>query len=137
MKKTMNLETILAIHAHLAKETGGSSGLRDRGLLESALAAPDMSFGGLDLYPTITEKCARLAYSLITNHAFLDGNKRIGMLALLTLLEANGYGITPRKGEIARIGIAVAGGEASYESLLDWVRRQPRKEQRDTPPTET
>ena len=112
----------LLLHALLTRETGGDPGLRDRGLLDSALEGAYQTFGGEELYPTVPEKGARLGHSLISNHAFLDGNKRIGMLVMLVFLEVNGAPIEPPVPEVARVGLAVAGGEMDYEVLLAWVR---------------
>ena len=112
----------LLLHARLTELTGGDPGIRDRGLLDSALEGAYQTFGGQELYPTVEEKGARLGHSLISNHAFLDGNKRIGMLVMLVFLEINGAPIEPPVPEVARVGLAVAGGEMDYEALLAWVR---------------
>lgn len=112
----------LLLHARLTELTGGDPGIRDRGLLDSALEGAYQTFGGQELYPTVEEKGARLGHSLISNHAFLDGNKRIGMLVMLVFLEVNGAPIEPPVPEVARVGLAVAGGEMDYEALLAWVR---------------
>ena len=117
-------EKVLLLHQLIAEETGGSIGVRDEGLLESALEAAFSSFGGQELYPTKEEKGARLGYALISNHAFVDGNKRIGMYVLLTFLETNGIKIRPTNEEVARVGIAVASGEMKYPELLDWIIEQ-------------
>ena len=119
--KILSVENALALHALLSAETGGDPGLRDIALLEAALAAPLASFGGEDLYKTAEEKAARLAHSLIANHPFVDGNKRIGMLALFVFLEANGIALRPTNAELARVGIAVASGAMKCADLLDWI----------------
>ena len=90
-------------------------------LLESALESAFATFGGVDLYPTVEEKGARLGFSLIANHAFVDGNKRIGMLIMFTFLEVNGVTLRPTNEEFYRVGIAVASGKMNYEDLLGWV----------------
>ena len=95
---------------------------RDIGLLDSALASAFQTFGSEELYPSKEEKAARLGYSLISNHAFVDGNKRIGMYVLLTFLEVNGIRIAPTNEDVARVGFAVASGEMDYEGLLGWIR---------------
>lgn len=115
-------DKVLQLHKLLTEETGGDPGLRDAGLLDSALRQAFQSFGGQDLYPTKEEKGARLGYSLISNHAFLDGNKRIGMFVMLTFLEVNGVKIAPSVAEVARVGWAVASGGMDYDALLQWVR---------------
>ena len=120
--KQLKLEQIEAIHRMLCAETGGDAGLREAALLESALGTIDQTFDGQELYPTLAEKAARLGFSLISNHAFVDGNKRIGMLAMLTFLALNGQEIAPEADEITRVGLAVASGEMRYTALLDWIR---------------
>ena len=115
------------MHAHLTERTGGDPSLRDEGLLDSALFAPFATFGGEELYPTDEEKCARLAFSLVKNHPFADGNKRIGMLALLTSLALADIPIHPAVPEVARVGVAVAAGEMDYDALLLWVRAERAK----------
>ncbi|MBQ9489252.1 MAG: type II toxin-antitoxin system death-on-curing family toxin [Lachnospiraceae bacterium] len=114
-------EKVLLLHQLIAQETGGGIGVRDEGLLESALEGAFASFGGQELYPTKEEKGARLGYTLISNHAFLDGNKRIGMYVMLTFLEVNGIRLECTNEEVARVGLAVASGEMGYEALRDWV----------------
>lgn len=115
-------EKVKLLHQLIALETGGSIGLRDEGLLESALAGAFASFGGKELYPTKEEKAARLGYSLIANHAFVDGNKRIGMYVMLTFLEVNGIRMDCTNREVADTGLSVAAGNMDYDALLEWVR---------------
>ena len=115
-------EKVLLLHQIISQATGGDSNLRDINLLDSALESAFLSFDGADLYPTKEEKAARLGYSLISNHAFVDGNKRIGMYVLLTFLETNGIKIRPSNDEVARVGLAVAAGEMNYEELLGLIR---------------
>ena len=115
-------DKVLLLHQLIAQETGGSVGVRDEGLLESALEVAFSSYGGTEFYPSKEEKGARLGYNLISNHAFVDGNKRIGMCVLLTFLEINGTPIDPASEEVARVGLAVAAGEMGYEELLRWIR---------------
>ena len=88
--RKLTKEQILRLHSELIRETGGSDGLRDEGLLDSALCAPFQGFGGLDTFPSLQQKGARLGYGLICNHAFIDGNKRIGVHAMLVFLALNG-----------------------------------------------
>ena len=114
-------EQVLLLHQLIAEETGGSIGVRDEGLLESALEAAFSTFGGQELYPTKEEKGARIGFNLISNHAFVDGNKRIGMYVLLTFLETNGIKLRPTNAEVARVGLAVAAGEMKYQELLEWI----------------
>lgn len=114
-------EKVLLLHKLLTEETGGDPNLRDMKLLDSALESAFQSFGGEDLYPTKEEKAARLGFALISNHAFVDGNKRIGMYVMLTFLEMNGIKIVPTNEEVARVGLAVAAGEMKYDDLLQWI----------------
>lgn len=114
-------EKVLLLHQLLTEETGGDPNVRDHGLLDSALESAFATFDGVELYPTKEEKGARIGYSLISNHAFVDGNKRIGMYVLLTFLETNGIRISPTVEDVARVGLAVAAGEMNYEALLQWI----------------
>ena len=112
-------EKVLLLHKLIAEETGGSIGLRDEGLLESALEVAFSPFGGVELYPSKEEKGARLGYNLISNHAFVDGNKRIGMYVMLTFLEVNGIHMDCTNEDVATVGLAVAAGEMGYDNLLE------------------
>ena len=114
-------EKVLLLHQMIAEATGGSIGVRDEGLLESALESAYASFGGQDFYPTKEEKGARLGYALISNHAFVDGNKRIGVYVMLAFLEMNGIRIHCTDEELVRVGLSVADGSMGYEKLLQWV----------------
>ena len=118
----LTVEQVLSLHRMMTRETGGDAGLRDRALLESALAAPFQTFGGEELYPTLADKAARLGFSLISNHAFVDGNKRIGVLVMLVFLLANGVRPALTNEDALRIGLGVASGEMSNESLLSLLR---------------
>ncbi len=115
-------EKVLLLHQLIAQETGGGIGLRDEGLLESALEGAFATFDGQELYPGKEEKGARLGFTLISNHAFVDGNKRIGMYVMLTFLEVNGIHMEASNEEVARVGLDVAAGRMNYEDLLRWVR---------------
>ena len=117
----LSAHQVLLLHELITAETGGDADIRDAGLLDSAIESAFATFAGGDLYPTIIEKGARLGFSLISNHAFVDGNKRIGMLVMLVFLELNGVGIHPTNDEVARVGIAVASGQMRYPDLLKWV----------------
>ena len=114
-------DKVLLLHKLIAEETGGSIGVRDEALLESALESVFASFGGQEFYPTKEEKGARLGYTLISNHAFVDGNKRIGMYVMLTFLEVNGIRLECTNEEIVEVGLSVADGTMGYETLRDWV----------------
>ena len=115
-------EKVLLLHRIMAQATGGSVGVRDEGLLESALEAAFSEFGGVEFYPTKEEKAARLGYSLISNHAFVDGNKRIGMYIMLTFLEVNGIHMDCTNEDVVHAGLSVAAGTMDYEGLLTWVQ---------------
>ena len=115
-------EKVLLLHRIMAQATGGSVGVRDEGLLESALEAAFSEFGGVEFYPTKEEKAARLGYSLISNHAFVDGNKRIGMYIMLTFLEVNGIHMDCTNEDVVHAGLSVADGSMDYEDLLAWVK---------------
>ena len=114
-------EKILLLHRILAEATGGSMGVRDEGLLDSALESAFSGFGDKEFYPSKEEKGARLGYTLISNHAFVDGNKRIGVYVMLSFLEMNGIRIRCTDDELVRIGLSVADGSMSYDDLLQWV----------------
>ena len=120
---TLTKEQVLLLHKAIYDRYGGSFGVRDEGLLDSSLEAPFQTFGGQDLYPGDMDKIVRFGYGLIGNHPFHDGNKRIGALALLTLLELNGYLINTTDKELSDVIYAVASGSdgKSYEDLLSWV----------------
>ena len=117
----LSQEKVLLLHELITRETGGDPNIRDTALLNSALESAFQTFGGQELYPTREEKGARIGFALIANHAFVDGNKRIGMFILLTFLEVNGVKIRPTVDDVARVGLAVAAGEMQYEDLLEWI----------------
>jgi death-on-curing protein len=114
-------EKVLLLHKLITEETGGDPNIRDFALLESALESAFQTFGGEELYPSKEEKGARIGYALISNHAFVDGNKRIGMYVMMTFLEVNGIKIDPSVDDVARVGLAVASGEMKYDDLLEWI----------------
>ena len=114
-------EKVLLLHKLITEETGGDTNVRDIGLLNSALESAFATFDGKELYPTKEEKGAKIGYSLISNHAFVDGNKRIGMYVLLTFLETNGIKLRPSNEDVARVGLAVAAGEMKYDDILRWI----------------
>ncbi len=118
----ITLDKAQALHSLLIAETGGTDGLRDRGLLESALEAAFATFAGIELYPSIEEKAARLGMSLISNHAFADGNKRIGMLIMLVFLKVNGVEMNLTDEDVVRAGLGAAAGEMDFYGMLKWIR---------------
>ena len=112
---------VIAIHSILVKKSGGLDGVRDDNLLESALQAPFQTFGGEELYPTIQKKAACLCFGLINNHSFVDGNKRIGILSMMTFMELNGISISCSNEELIKLGLGVASNELDKEELLTWI----------------
>ena len=120
--KTLSKEQVLRLHNALLETFGGTAGVRDDGLLESALNAPFATFGGQYLYPSVQAKAAQLGFGLVCNHPFVDGNKRIGMYVMLTFLEVNGIRLDCANDEVVEVGLAVASGAMDYEALLAWVR---------------
>ena len=118
----LSLKEVLELHRLLLERTGGLSGVRDLGLLESAVAQPLMTFGGQELYPTIVEKATALGFSLINNHPFNDGNKRVGHAALETFLVLNGYEIDAPVDEQERAILSVAAGEMDRVEFTEWLR---------------
>ena len=115
-------EKVLLLHKIIAEATGGSVGVRDEALLDSALETTFAGFGNKEFYPTKEEKGARLGYSLISNHAFVDGNKRIGIYVMMAFLEMNGIRLKCTDEEIIKIGLSVADGSMGYEELAEWVK---------------
>lgn len=114
-------EKVLLLHQIMAEATGGSVGVRDEGLLDSALEAAFAGFGDQEFYPTKEEKGARLGFALISNHAFVDGNKRIGVYIMLSFLEMNGIRLQCTDDELVDMGLSVASGRMDYQELLQWV----------------
>lgn len=121
--KRLNERQVLRMHEQLLAQTGGMPGVRDEGLLQSALEAPFQSFGGDDIYPSIQQKAARLGYGLIKNHPFLDGNKRIGTHVMLVFLCLNGIELDYTQKELEDIILSVAASEAGSDDLLRWLLR--------------
>ena len=119
--KKLSKQQILMLHTQLIQQTGGSEGVRDYNLRDSALETPFQSFGGDELYPTIQAKAARLGYGLIKNHCMIDGNKRIGTHAMLVFLALNGIELKYMQKELYETILDVAAGKIEYEDLLQWV----------------
>lgn len=114
-------EKILLLHQVMAEVTGGDVGVRDDALLESAIENIYATFDGIELYPIKEEKAARLGYSLISNYAFIDGNKRIGMYIMISFLELNGIKIDANNDDVVKLGLSVASGNANYDDILNWI----------------
>ena len=123
----LDLEDVLMLHADLITGSGGADGVRDVGAVESAVAQPQMGFGGQDLYPTLAEKAAALGFSLVSNHAFVDGNKRIGHKAMETFLILNGFEVSAPVDEAEQIVLRLAAGELSREEWTSWVQNHLQK----------
>jgi len=122
----LSLDQVLNLHRVQIRRFGGAAGLRDRGLLESALARPQMTFGGEDLYPDLPAKAAALLHSLVANHPFSDGNKRVGAHAAILLLLANDVEPIFSSSELVETTLAVARGEIGAEALAIWLRQRSR-----------
>lgn len=120
MKKLTRAQ-ILALHREIIRETGGTDGLRDEGLLDSAINAPFQGFGGTEQFPSLQQKGARLGYGLIRNHAFVDGNKRIGAHAMLVFLSLNGIELKYTQEELADMVLRIAAGSLQFEDMVHWI----------------
>ena len=114
-------EQVLMLHIQLIESTGGCDGIRDEGLLDSALERPFQSFGGEELYPSIQAKAARLCYGLVKNHAMIDGNKRIGAHTMLVFLAVNGYELRYTQKELVDLILDIADGKKEYGDILSWI----------------
>ena len=117
-----DVEKVKLLHQLMAEATGGSVGVRDEDLLDSALESAFATFGGEELYPGKEEKATKIGFSLISNHAFVDGNKRIGVYVMLSFLELNGIRIEATDADVIRLGLSVADGSMQYENVLAWIR---------------
>ena len=116
-------EKVKLLHQLMAEATGGSVGVRDEGLLDSAIEGAFATFDGVELYPSKEEKAAKLGYSLISNHAFVDGNKRIGVYVMLSFLELNGIHIEATDKDVVSLGLGVADGSMEQKDILDWIHK--------------
>ena len=119
--KLLSKEQVILLHHDLIKTTGGTDGIRDEALLDSALHAPFQSFGGMDSFPSIQQKAARLGFGLIKNHAFVDGNKRIGTHTMLVFLALNGIELSYTQEALSGFILSVAAGESSFEDMVKWI----------------
>ena len=122
----LHLAEVLELHRRLIQQSGGMAGLRDLGLLEASLVQPRQSFAGVDLYPGLTAKAAALGFSLIQNHPFLDGNKRIGHAAMEATLVLNGLGLSASVDAAEAAVLAVASGQLNREAFIRWVMANQR-----------
>lgn len=115
-------EKVMLLHRYIIEETGGDESIRDEHLLDSTLETAFQTFDGKELYKTKEEKGARIGHSLISNHAFVDGNKRIGMHIMLLFLALNSINIDVSDEEIIKVGLGVDSGKMQYEDLLKWIK---------------
>jgi death-on-curing protein len=123
----LSIEQVVEIHAYQIRRFGGSAGLRDRGALEAAVARPQMTFGGEDLYPEIAAKAAALMHSLVMDDPFGDGNKRVGAHAALLFIRANEVEPEIAPAELTEVTLSLARGELSAEALTVWLRQRVRR----------
>jgi len=117
----LTLGELIELHRRIIDQSGGANGIRDLALAESALAQPQMSFGGTELHPTLAEKAAALRFSLVMNHPFLDGNKRIGHAAMETFLVMNGFELNANIDDAESVILRLAAGELERLPFTDWV----------------
>ncbi|RLD02550.1 MAG: type II toxin-antitoxin system death-on-curing family toxin [Chloroflexi bacterium] len=120
----LTLNEVVELHDYHTQQSGGSSGIRDKGALESAIAQPRVTFDRKELYPTIVEKAVALGFSLIQNHGFVDGNKRVGHAAMETFLVLNGYEIDASIDEQENIILQVASSKLGRKELEKWLKLQ-------------
>ncbi|HEL1661001.1 TPA: type II toxin-antitoxin system death-on-curing family toxin [Streptococcus suis] len=120
--KVLTVEQVIELHTRLIQATGGLDGVRDVGLIESSLSSAFSTYFGVEKYPSIEEKAARLCYSLVNNHAFLDGNKRIGVFVMIIFLELNSIVLNQTNDEIVKLGLGVASSELDYDAILEYIR---------------
>jgi len=123
MIRYLALIEVLELHRRILEQSGGALGIRDTGLLESAIAQPRMTFGGEDLYPSLLEKAAALGFSIIMNHPFVDGNKRTGHAATETFLVLNGLEINASVDEQERMVMAIASSKQEREVFVEWLQQ--------------
>lgn len=126
--KYLTPEQVLFIHARLIAETGGSHGVHDLGLLESAVARPQASYDGNDLYGTLFEKAAALLESLINNHPFVDGNKRTGITSVALFLQVNGYHIKTSNENIEKFTLSIANNQMDLGKIANWLSTYSEKD---------
>ncbi len=122
-----NKNTIIEFQKKIIASTGGESGVLNLGVLDSAIESCFATHKGQELLPTIEEKGTRLGINIITNHPFCDGNKRVGMLTMITFLEVNGIKLNLSNEEIINYGLGIAKGEIDYEQVLEWIQKSKQK----------
>lgn len=117
----LDKKQVMMLHERLIETTGGSKGIRDEGMLDSALANPFQSFGGEELYPGIQAKAAQLCFGLVKNHAMVDGNKRLGAHTMLVFLALNGFELSYSQKELSDMILGVAAGNLGADDILQWI----------------
>jgi death-on-curing protein len=127
VEPVISLEQLVWMHAVAVTEFGGSQGIRDRGLLESAIARPLATFGGKNLYDNPFKRAGALAESLVLNHGFVDGNKRTAMYAMAAWLEREGYVIEAARGELRDLALAIASHALSMEQIAAWLEQRSKQ----------
>lgn len=123
----LDIDQVVKLHEMLIERTGGDTGLRDRGLLESSIYQAYASFDGKDLYPTTLDKIARQTYALVSNHPFVDGNKRIGVFVMLVLLDLNGIKLLYEQKELIQLGLGLAQSTYYAEDVRSWIEEHKPK----------
>lgn len=123
MKKP-SVDLIIKLHEMLIEKSGGSKGIRDLGLLESSINSPFQTFGGAELYPCDLDKIINISYSLVKNHSFIDGNKRIGVLVLTVLLKENSYEVDWSDADLIKLGLELASGEMTKEDFKTFIENK-------------
>ena len=118
----LTVNEIIMIHTKIITTTGGSDGLRDHVLLESAIMSCYQAYGGEDLYPGVIEKAARLAFGICANHPFIDGNKRTAVTAMLVILRLNNITVSFSQKELISLGLGIADGSLEYEAVAKWIQ---------------
>jgi death-on-curing protein len=120
----LTVNEIVEIHEKLIIVTGGSPGIRDFGLLESAVLSCYQAFNGIDLYPSIIDKAARIAFSIAKNHPFVDGNKRVGVTSMLVMLRMNNIKTVHTQQDLISLGLGVADGSIVYKEIITWIKNR-------------
>ncbi len=123
----LTLEQIILIHEDQIDRYGGSHGIRDLALIESAVFRPQTTFSGLDLYPSVFEKASALLYSLVNNHAFIDGNKRTGTVSMIIFLAQNGFELTVSQNELEKFILEIITKKIGIEEICNWIMNNSRR----------
>ena len=120
--KILSKDIILLIHKKLINDTGGIFGIRDESLLESAIFAPFAEYDNIEAFPSVIEKAARLAFGIIKNHPFIDGNKRTGIMAMQMFLYINGIKLICDNNNLVELGLGIATGKMNYQYIVEWLK---------------